>query len=83
MGLAINPNSALLYGARSFADVFLGRYEQAKSDAQQAMRLNPRDPRKAFGNVYLGLAEFAQGHYDAGIDEYRKALDIGYRATLL
>ncbi len=82
-GLAINPNSALLYGSRSHAEVYLGRYDQAKSDAQQAMRLSPRDPRKGLWYDYLGLAEFAQGHYDAAIDEYHKALDTGYRATLL
>jgi adenylate cyclase len=81
-GLAINPNSALLYGSRSLANVFLGRFEQAKSDAQQAMRLSPRDPRKGLWYVYLGLAEFAQGRYDAATDEYHKALDAGYRSDL-
>jgi tetratricopeptide (TPR) repeat protein len=44
-GLAINPNYAPLYVARSTAENALGRYEQAKSDVQQAMRLSPRDPR--------------------------------------
>ena len=45
-GLAMNPNSALLYArARSSPKICcLGRYEQAKADAQQAMRLSPRDP---------------------------------------
>jgi adenylate cyclase len=82
-GLAINPNSALLYGSRSLTEVFLGRFEQAKSDAQQAMRLSPRDPRKAIWYGYLGTAEFAQGRYDAAIDEYHKALDTGYRVALI
>ncbi len=31
-GLAINPNSALLYGVRGLAENSLGRFEQAKSD---------------------------------------------------
>ena len=80
-GLAISPNSALLYGARSGANVYLGRYEQAIADAQQAMRLSPRDPRKGSWHNYIGLAELAQGHYDASIDEYHSALDTGYRRT--
>jgi adenylate cyclase len=79
-GLAINPNSALLYGARSQADTFLGRFEQAKIDAEQAMRLSPRDPRIGLWHFFLGVAEFGQGHYDASIDEYHKALDAGLRA---
>ncbi|MGO8918182.1 MAG: tetratricopeptide repeat protein [Stellaceae bacterium] len=78
-GLAINPNSALLYAGRSNAETFLGRFEEAKSDAQQAMRLSPRDPRIGFWHFLLGVAEFGQGHYDASIDEYRKALDAGFR----
>ena len=80
-GLAINPNSALLHGARSIAEVYLGRFEQAKSDAQQAMRLSPRDPRKGLWHSYVGLAEFGEGRYDAAIDEYHKALDGGYRSS--
>jgi adenylate cyclase len=78
-GLAINPNSALLYGARSPAELYLGRFEQAKSDAQQAMRLSPRDPRIGLWHWLLGVAEFSEGHYDASIDEYHEALDAGQR----
>jgi len=43
-GLAINANYASLYGVRSNAKSSLGQFEQAISDAQQAMRLSPRDP---------------------------------------
>ena len=43
-GLAINPNYAPLLAARAIAENSLGRFEQAKSDVQQAMRLSPRDP---------------------------------------
>ncbi len=77
-GLVINPNSAVLYGARSTAEIFLGRFEQAEADARQAMRLSPRDPRKGLWHSYIGLAEFAQGHYDDAIDQYHKGLDAGY-----
>jgi adenylate cyclase len=81
-GLATNPNSAVLYGARCTAEIFLGRFEQAKSDARQAMRLSPRDPRKGLWHSYLGLAEFAQGRYDTSIDEYHRALDGGYQSYI-
>jgi adenylate cyclase len=78
-GLAINPNSALLYGGRSIAELYLSRFEPAKSDVQRAMRLSPRDPRTGFWHFCLGAAEFGQGHYDASIDEDHKALDAGFR----
>ena len=40
-GLAINPNFAPLLGGRIIAELFLGRFAQAKSDAERAMRLSP------------------------------------------
>jgi adenylate cyclase len=78
-GLAINPNYAELYGGRTVAELNLSRFEQAKSDAQRAMRLSPRDPRIGVWHVLLAGAEFGQGHYDASIDEDHKALDAGFR----
>jgi adenylate cyclase len=81
-GLAIDPNSALLYAARSNAEMWLGHIEQAKSDAQQAMRLSPRDPSIGYWLVLVGGAELIHGHYDASIDEYHKALDAGFRTYI-
>src|SRR5215831_12987189 len=43
-GLAIDPNAAGLLALRGNAEDYLGRFEQAKSDIQQAMLLSPRDP---------------------------------------
>jgi adenylate cyclase len=78
-GLAINPNYAALYAPRSLANASLGRFEQAKSDAQQAMRLSPRDPLIGLFHVHLGSAELGLGHFDAAIDQYHNATDAGYR----
>jgi adenylate cyclase len=77
-GLATNPNSALLYGARSQADVALGHFDQAISDAEQAIRLSPRDPQVGLRHVTLGDAEVGLGHLDAAIEEYQKAINVGY-----
>ena len=79
-GLAINPDDPPLYRARSLAENALGRYEQAKSDVQQAMRLSPRDPMIGIWLMSLGDAELGLGHFDAAIDEYKKAIDAGWRA---
>ena len=79
-GLAINPDDPPLRRARGAAEVVLGRYEQAISDVQQAMRLSPRDPRIDLWLVDLGNAELGLGHFDAAIDKYHKAIDAGWRA---
>jgi adenylate cyclase len=79
-GLAIKPDDPPLYRARGAAEVVLGRYEQAISDVQQAMRLSPRDPRIGLWLVTLGDAELGLGHFDTAIDKYHKAIDAGWRA---
>ena len=79
-GLAIKPDDPPLYRARGYAENALGRYEQAISDVQQAIRLSPRDPRFGLWQVDLGDAELGRGHFDAAVDKYRKAIDAGWRA---
>jgi adenylate cyclase len=78
-GLAINPNFAPLYGSRSSAETSLGRYGQAKADAQQAMRLSPRDPRIGLYHLQLGDAELGLRHFDDASAEYQRAIDSGFR----
>ena len=77
-GLAVNPNSNQLYGARSAAEVALGRFDQAISDAEQSIRLEPARSASRLGHVTLGDAEVGLGHLDAAIEEYQKAIDVGY-----
>jgi adenylate cyclase len=43
-GMAVNPNFAPIRGTRGSAEMYLGHFEQAKSDLLQAIRLSPRDP---------------------------------------
>ena len=76
-GLAINPNSAPLLDARTLAEIVLGHFEQAKSDAQQAMLLSPRDPEVPNRLMNLGMAELGLGHFDAAVVEFQKAVDAG------
>jgi adenylate cyclase len=78
-GLATNPNSSQLYSARSQAEVALGHFDRAISDAEQAIRLSPRDPQVGLRYVIIGDAEVGLGHLDDAIEEYRKAIDAGYR----
>jgi adenylate cyclase len=79
-GLAIKPDDPPLYRARGNAELVLGRYEQAISDVEHAMRLSPRDPRIGLWLVALGDAELGLGHVDAAVEEYHKAINVGWRA---
>ena len=78
-GLAVNPNDVTLYTPRTTAENALGHYEQAKADAERAIRLRPRDFDVGIWHVVIGDAEINLGHFDAAIAEYRKALDLGWQ----
>jgi adenylate cyclase len=78
-GLAINPNFAPLLAMRAIAENSFGRYEQVMADAQQAMRLSPRDPYVGLFRFLMGVAELGLGHYDAASEQYHQAIDLGYR----
>jgi tetratricopeptide (TPR) repeat protein len=47
---------------------------------EQAMRLSPRDPRIGLWLVALGDAKLGLGHVDAAVEEYHKAINVGWRA---
>ena len=64
-----------LLAVRGNANLFEGHFEQARSDILQGMRLNPRVP--GLGIKYLGDAELGLGHFDAAIEDYHKAIDLG------
>jgi TolB-like protein len=78
-GLALDSNNAYLFAQRATAETYLGQFEQAKSDVQQAKRLSPRDPRLGQWHNYMADAELGLGHLDAAIESASKAIDAGYR----
>jgi TolB-like protein/Tfp pilus assembly protein PilF len=78
-GLAVNPNFVMLFNPRINAELSLGRYAQAKADAQRATQLSPRDPLRGVFRLQTGSAELGLGHADAAIGQCRQALDSGFR----
>jgi TolB-like protein len=81
-GLALNPNDAVLLIARAMAENSLGRYAQAKDDMERGLRLSPGDPPiLGYLHVTAGVAEIGLGHFDLAIDEFHKALDVGWRQS--
>ena len=63
--------------------MYMGHYEQGKTDIQQAIRLSPHDPTLGAWRDFLCPAELGLGHYDAAIDEGNRALDAGYHVFLV
>jgi adenylate cyclase len=78
-GLTLNSNDAFLFAMRASARNYLGQFEQAKSDVQQAIRLSPRDPRIGNWHNFIADAELGLGHLEAAIEAASKAIDAGYR----
>jgi len=78
-GLALNSNHAPLFAWRASAENYLGQFEEAKSDVQQAMRLSPREPWMGNWHNLMADAELGLGHFDAAIEGANKAIDAGFR----
>ena len=78
-GLDLDSNDALLFAWRSSAETYLGQFEQAILDVQQAMRLSPRDPRISNWHNLMADAELGLSHFDAAIEAASKSIDAGFR----
>ena len=78
-GLAINPNAAELLALRGNAEDYLRRFEQAKSDIQQAMLLSPRDPAMGQWFNLRADTELGLGRFDEALEDAKKAIEGGHR----
>ena len=82
-GLSLNPNSAILHGARGLDLIYVGKFEAAVAEVRQAMLLSPRDPAGGSWHNYLAVARLGLGDPEAAIDEATRAIDNGYRPYLV
>jgi tetratricopeptide (TPR) repeat protein len=78
-GLAIVSNAPGLLATRSTANDYLGRFDQARSDIQQAMLLSPRDPAMSQWLNLRADTELGLGRFDEALEDVKKAVDGGYR----
>jgi len=62
--IALNRSFANAYGALGQALALVGEYAEANEQINKAIRLSPRDPFLVYWFGHLGLAAFAEEHYD-------------------
>jgi adenylate cyclase len=72
--LDLNPNFATGYGYLGWALVFDGQFDEAIRYFEQALRMSPHDPLKAFFFSGTGVGHYYARRYDEAIDWARKAV---------
>ena len=77
--LRADSSFAQAYHPLAVGESLLGRYEQAMSDLEQAMRISPRDSFVGLWHMEMGRQFFALRQTDAAVQEGLKAIDSGYR----
>ncbi len=80
--LRADPSFAQAYHPMAVGEMFLGRYEQAISHLEQAMRISPRDSFVGLWHMEMGRAFLGLRRTDAAVQEGLRAIDSGYRQPL-
>jgi tetratricopeptide (TPR) repeat protein len=72
--LALDPNHAWAWMRRGYGLVYLGRPEEGLAAFERSGRLSPLDPFAFNVHLGMGLAHFAAGRPEKGIEMARQAL---------
>jgi adenylate cyclase len=80
--LRADPSFARAYYPIAVGETVLGRYEQAISHLEQAMRISPRDSFVGNWHMDMGRDLLALGRTEAAVQEGLRAIDSGYRTVL-
>jgi adenylate cyclase len=72
-GLELSPNFAEMHAHYSMCLVFFGRNDEALSEVERALALDPLSPRFGFTS---GKLRFFMRQYDTSIEQYRKTLEL-------
>ena len=72
-GLELSPNFAEMHAHYAMCLVFFGRNDEAVSEVERALALDPLSPRFGFTSGWL---RFFMRQYDTAIEQYRKTLEL-------
>lgn len=60
----LNPNFSLAYAASGTVYAYDGQFDNAMTNSELALRLNPRDPSNFFRYSAMAVAHFTDGNYE-------------------
>ena len=80
--LRADPSYARAYWPMAVGHEFLGHYEQAISDLEQAARISPRDSNLGVWQTEMGRALLGMGRTDAAVQEGLVGIDSGFRTVM-
>ncbi len=80
--LRADPSYARAYWPMAVGHEFLGHYEQAISDLEQAIRISPRDSNLGVWQTETGRALLGMGRTDAAVQEGLIGIDSGFRTVM-
>jgi TolB-like protein len=74
--LAYDHGLSAAHGGAGLMKIYLGRPHEAEAHVEQAIRLNPLDPRANVWHFYAGIADFFLGRIDHAAERFRKGLEL-------
>ena len=72
--IQMNPNEILYYAEKASLEIRVGLYDQAITTAKECIAL---DASNSDGHLFLGLAQCLKGQKKEGIENLRKAKELG------
>jgi adenylate cyclase len=80
--LRADPSYARAYWPMAVGHEFLGHYEQAISDLEQAARISPRDSNLGVWQTEMGRALMGLRQYEAAVQDGLIGIDSGFRTVV-
>lgn len=72
--IQMNPNETLYYAEKASLELRVGLLDDAEATAKECISI---DPNNSDGYLFLGLAQCMKGNKDSGIDNLKKAKELG------
>ena len=72
--VSMAPQNGLYQAEKASLEIRVGRYEEAEQTARECLRI---DPEHSDGYLFLGLAQCLKGSKEEGLENLRKALQLG------
>ena len=72
--ISINPKAAIYYAEKALVEIRVGMFDEAETTAQQCVAV---DGQLSDGYLFLGYAQCLKGDKAKGVDNLRKAKDLG------